>query len=89
MDPVKAAEFSFLMALPTIAGAAVLQIPDLSAEMPGMQVGPLAVGFVSALAAGVAAIRMLVALLRQRAFHRFAPYCWTVGAVTIGWALLR
>ena len=31
-DPVRAAEFSFLMAIPTIAGAAVLQLGDLSAE---------------------------------------------------------
>lgn len=87
--PVRAAEFSFLMSLPAIAGAAVLQLPDLSREGVAIGMGPLAVSFVAALVAGVFAIRWLVALLARGAFHRFAPYCWAIGSVTVVWALLR
>jgi undecaprenyl-diphosphatase len=88
VDPVRAAEFSFLMAVPAIAGAAVLHLPDLSRESMAVGAGPLALSFVAALVSGVLAIRLLVRLLARRAFHRFAPYCWVLGAVTLTWALL-
>lgn len=89
IGPEKAAEFSFLLAIPAIAGAAVLQLSDLSTSGTSIGWGPMAVSFLAALAAGVVAIRLLVALLRRGTFHRFAPYCWGIGAVTIWWALIR
>lgn len=87
--PERAAEFSFLMALPAIAGAAVLELRHLPTGGDGAGWGPLALGFVVALASGVFAIRFLVALLRRGAFHRFAPYCWALGVVTVLWAVVR
>ncbi len=89
VDPVRAAEFSFLMAVPAIAGAAVLHLPALSRESLVVGAGPLVLSFVAALVSGVLAMRLLVRLLARRAFHRFAPYCWAIGAVTLVWALLR
>ena len=89
IDPVRAAEFSFLMAIPAIAGAAVLQIPELSTDVTAIGSGPLLLGFICALVSGVAAIRLLIVLLQRRGFHRFAPYCWALGLLTIGWALVR
>ncbi len=88
VDAVRAAEFSFLLAIPAIMGAAVLQVPHLAAGTESVGFGPLALSFAAALASGVWAIRFLVALLRKGAFHRFAPYCWAIGAVTVTWALL-
>ena len=85
--PIQAAEFSFLMSIPVIAGAAVFELPKLGAGTPGVGVGPLAVSVVAALLAGIAAIKLLVRLLERGAFHRFAPYCWVVGAATLVWAL--
>lgn len=84
--PGRAAEFSFLMSIPVIAGAAVLELPGLS-EASGVGIGPLAVSAVAALLAGIAAIKLLVWLLERGAFHRFAPYCWALGVATLGWAL--
>jgi undecaprenyl-diphosphatase len=89
VDPVRAAEFSFLMAMPAIAGAAVLQLPELRGGATAVGLGPLVASFITALVSGVLAIRLLVRLLARRAFHRFAPYCWAIGALTIGWVLLR
>ena len=57
MDPVKAGEFSFLMLIPVIAGAAVLEIPDLSANATAVGAGPLIASFLAAMISGVAAIR--------------------------------
>jgi undecaprenyl-diphosphatase len=76
----EAAAFSFLMAVPAIAGAAVLQIPDLgSVTGPGW--GVLLLGGVVAGITGVLAIRTFVAVLARQAFHLFAPYCWLVGTL--------
>jgi undecaprenyl-diphosphatase len=88
VDPVRAAEFSFLMAMPAIAGAAVLQIPEMGAGTAAAGPVALAFAFAAALLSGIAAIRLLVRLLARRAFHRFAPYCWTVGVLTLAWVLL-
>ena len=85
--PAQAAEFSFLMSIPVIAGAAVLELPKLATEAPGVALVPLSVACVAALFAGIAAIKLLVVLLERGAFHRFAPYCWALGAGTLAWAL--
>ena len=89
IKPVAAAEFSFLMAVPAIAGAGVLLLPDMLVEGVGMLNGGLALSFLAALVSGVVAIRLLIALLRRQAFHRFAPYCWALGTLTIVWGLVQ
>lgn len=84
----EAAAFSFLMAVPAIAGAAVLQIPDV-AGVSGPGWGVLAAGGVAAGVTGVLAIRTFVAVLARGSFHWFAPYCWTVGVLFLTYLALR
>ncbi len=79
VEPVRMAEFSFLLSVPAIGGAALLQIDGLTGAAAGGAAAPLAVGFVAALVSGVAAIRLFVRALEARAFHRFGWYCWAVG----------
>lgn len=79
VEPEKAAEFSFLMAVPAIGGAAILQIPELLAGGPGLAGAALLAGSVAAGVTGVLAIRAFVVLLRRRTFYAFAPYLWAVG----------
>lgn len=79
VEPREAAAFSFLMALPAIAGAAVLKAPELMAGEAGLSAASLGVAFAAAAVTGVLAIRVFVALLQRYAFHRFALYCWAVG----------
>jgi undecaprenyl-diphosphatase len=86
--PAAAAEFSFMMSLPAILGAVVLQVPDLGHVAPGAWTG-IAAGAVVALGSGVAALWLFVRLLRSRAFHHFAWYVWPLGAVVLLWAQLR
>lgn len=81
IDPVAAAEFSFLMSIPAILGAAVLSLPDLAAEGGGVGPIPLALGFIAAAVSGVLAIRWFVALLAKQNFHVFAYYCWVAAAL--------
>jgi undecaprenyl-diphosphatase len=79
VDAERAAQFSFLMSLPAVGGAALLKMPDIGRSFGGADATPLAVGFVVSLIAGVAAIKGLVWLVRRRAFHTFALYVWPVG----------
>ncbi|MBA2244090.1 MAG: undecaprenyl-diphosphate phosphatase [Gemmatimonadetes bacterium] len=81
IDPVAAAEFSFLMSIPAILGAAVLQVPDaLRAPIP-VSAAALIAGFLAAAISGVLAIRFFVALLRKQNFYVFAIYVWAAGAL--------
>jgi len=75
----EAAAFSFLMAIPAIAGAALLQIPELTSQGLMLSGTALAVGSVVAAITGILAIKAFVVLLERRAFHRFAIYCWALG----------
>jgi len=84
----EAAVFSFLMAVPVIAGAGVLQIPNLG-SVTTVGVVPLLAGCVVAATTGVFAIRAFVGMLNKRAFHLFAPYCWVVGAAFLSYLWLQ
>jgi undecaprenyl-diphosphatase len=79
VDAVRMAEFSFLLSVPAILGAGLLQLGALRATDPAGAI-PLAAGFVAALLTGILAIRLFVRMLEHRTFHWFAIYCWVVGA---------
>ena len=81
--PAPAAEFSFLMSIIAIAGTGLLEIRHVP---PGATINAgLVWAFVAALISGVAAIRLLVALLRSSRFHLFAPYCAVLGVFCLVW----
>ena len=84
-----AAEFSFLLAIPVIAGAALVESRHMVVGVAAVGAVPLAVGFLVAFASGIWSIRFLVTLLQRGRFYRFAPYNWAVGALTIAYGLWR
>src|SRR5258708_30618723 len=86
LGPAAAAEFSFLLAVPVIAGAAILEARHMAVAVAAVGALPLAVRFVLAFASGIWSIRFLVALLQRRRVYTFAPYDWIVGGLTIGYA---
>jgi undecaprenyl-diphosphatase len=89
IDPVRAAEFSFVLGVPAIAGAALLEVKDAASGIAQVGKGPLSIAFVAAFVSGLFAITLLRRLLRARAFHRFAPYLWALGALTLVIAVVR
>lgn len=78
---VRAAEFSFLMSIPAIIGAAILEARNFEGAVSDVGGAPLLVAFFAALAAGILAIRSLVWLLRRQSFYAFAYYVWAAGAL--------
>jgi undecaprenyl-diphosphatase len=87
LTPTAAAEFSFLLAVPVIAGAALLEARDMAVDIAAVGAVPLGVSCAVAFVSGIWSIRFLVALLRRGSFYAFAPYCWAVGVFTIIYAL--
>ena len=87
----KAAEFSFLMSAPPIAGAALLEILKAvrasgATAVPEVGWGLCAVGAALAAVVGYFALKLLVASLKGRWFWLFGPYCFLVGALTLALA---
>ena len=76
--PAAAAQFSFLMGIIAISGAAILMIPELGAASPEALTS-IALGSLSALVSGIVAIWLFVLVLRRESFHQFAYYTVTLG----------
>lgn len=87
VDGEKAAEFSFLMSVPPIAGAALLEVLDsLKASDPAADgtAWPLVVyGGLVAAVVGFVALKLLLRSLRGDRFWLFGVYCLAAGTVTI------
>jgi undecaprenyl-diphosphatase len=89
LGPGGAAEFSFLLAVPVIAGAALIEGRHMAVNVAAVGALPLVVSFALAFASGIWSIRFLVALLERGRFYAFAPYNWAIGVLTIVYALWR
>jgi len=87
LGAVAAADFSFLMAIPLIAGAGLVEARHASTDIAQVGAVPLLVGCIVAFLSGVFAIRFLVAMLRRGRFYLFAPYCLAIGLFTLAYAL--
>jgi len=86
--PLAAAEFSFLMAIPAIVGAALLQA--LKAAPPTAELWrALGIGGAVACVSGIGALALFVRVLRAGTFHYFAWYTWVAGAAFLTWLALR
>ena len=83
-----AAEFSFLMSVAAIGGAAALSVGELGGVDRRTQ-ATLGLGVLVALVSGVLALTLFVRLLRTGAFHRFAYYDVLVGGLFLAWLALR
>lgn len=84
-----AARFSFFLAIPAIAGAAVLETKKLIEHPPAEAInwGPIAAGTVVSFFVGWLALRWLLSLIAKNRLHWFSIYCTVVGLATIAWQL--
>lgn len=82
-DKTKAARFSFLMVVPLIFGKIAKDI--LSGELmeSTADFSILAIGFVAAFIAGLAACTWMIALVKKSKLSWFAMYCFVVGLAAI------
>ena len=93
LDRDLAARFSFLLSIPAILGALVLQVKDLAgagaaaalADTAASTIGPLpiAAGSLSACIMGFFSIRLVLKLVRERSLWGFALYTGILGLLVL------
>lgn len=70
--------FSFLLALPAIFGAVLLQLKDLNFAGSWLDL-PLLIGFITAFISGLFSLKLLKKFVSQGKFSFFAYYCLALG----------
>jgi len=77
-----AARFSFLLSIPAIAGAAILEARHAEAVPPG-EMTVYAAGALAAAVVAYMTLTFLFFVVRKRNLRFFAYYCWIVGAAVL------
>ncbi|WP_458402877.1 undecaprenyl-diphosphate phosphatase [Methanobrevibacter sp.] len=80
LDKEFAAKFSFILAIPAIFGAFLVQAKDIGSALD-VNFLPVILGFLASVIAGYMAIRWMLDLIKNRSLDIFAYYCWIVAIV--------
>ncbi len=77
------ARFSFLLSIPAILGAVLLQAKDLDSTA-SLDWTALGIGAAAAAVTGYVALKLLLKLVNSGDFSKFAWYCWAMALVALG-----
>lgn len=75
-----AAKFSFILSIPAIFGAFVIQLKDIGSAMDANFL-PVFLGFIASIVAGYVAIKWMLDLIQNKSLDIFAYYCWLMGLI--------
>ncbi len=79
-----AVKFSFILSIPAILGAALLDAVDIfKSGTMAVEAGPALVGMVVAAISGFLAMRWLLKLVQKSKFHYFSYYCAVAGVLAV------
>ncbi|MBQ8497637.1 MAG: undecaprenyl-diphosphate phosphatase [Clostridia bacterium] len=79
-----AVRFSFLMSVPAILGANIMNIPEaFSARIEAQTLGYYLIGMVAAAVSGFFAMRLLAYISAKEKFGFFAYYCMIIGVLAV------
>ncbi|MCI8391210.1 MAG: undecaprenyl-diphosphate phosphatase [Roseburia sp.] len=80
-----AVKYSFLMSIPAILGALVLQLKDIAGtKVTGAEISYYIIGMLIAAVIGYVCIKTMLVVVRKKKFTIFAIYCFLIGALSIG-----
>lgn len=82
LEKIKAAEFSFLLSVPAVAGAVVLEVYKYGFDL-AHSTSLYIIGFFGAFISGYFAISWVMKLLAEKKFKLFAVYCIILGVLAI------
>ncbi len=90
LDPDQVAEFSFLLMVPAVLGANILQSWEGFFGNPGSSLPLFAygIGTLASVISGVIAIKWLLNLIRKGELTRFSYYCLGVGGAALVWSFV-
>jgi undecaprenyl-diphosphatase len=75
-----AAKFSFILSIPAIFGAFIIQLKDIGSAMDANFL-PVFLGFIASIVAGYIAIKWMLDLIQNKSLDIFAYYCWLMGLI--------
>ena len=75
-----AAKFSFILSIPAIFGAFILQLKDIGSAMDANFL-PVLLGFIASIVAGYMAIKWMLDLVQNKSLDIFSYYCWLMGII--------
>jgi len=78
LDRELAARYSFLLFIPAVAGATLLELRHW--ETSSFSAIAIVSGTISAFLVGYAALKILLNIIERGTFHYFSYYCWVLGA---------
>lgn len=78
VNPMAAAEFSFLLSIPTIAGAIVFKMKDI-ADINTSMYGQFLVGLIASFIFGLLSVYWLLDIIKKGKFKYFGIYCLIAG----------
>ncbi len=86
VDRESAFRFSFLLAIPALAGAGILQLKDVtSADLQQLALGPVIAGCIAALVSGLLSLIIFHWVIKKARLELFGWYCLAIGAAAIFW----
>jgi len=88
MKPETAVRFSFLLSLPAIIGAELLEVLHFQSATP-IDLKPLALGLACAAVGGFFALKLLVRMVRDFKLRIFSVYTLALGILVLGVAILN
>jgi len=77
------ARYSFLLFIPAILGATMVQMWDVIIDGSEIEWIPTIVGTVTAMVVGYFSIKLLLRVIRQSKLYLFSPYCIIVGILVV------
>lgn len=84
MDRAFAVKFSFIVSIPAILGAAVLDLPDMFTEsISPAQWANYVVGMAVSAIVGYVCIKTMLQVVRKKKFKGFSLYCAIIGLVAV------
>lgn len=87
IDKSIAFRYSFLLSVPAILGATLMESRELIHVSIDMV--PLLLGVAISMTVGYGTLKLLKKIVMNEKFHLFAIYCWTVGSAILLFSILR
>ncbi len=78
-----AARFSFLLSVPAILGANILEVYKARGTLQAIHQWPLLVGGLVSMITGYVALRLLLRIVHSGRLFHFSYYCWALGAFVL------
>ncbi|WP_455714526.1 undecaprenyl-diphosphate phosphatase [Anaerosporobacter sp.] len=86
LDKNFAVKYSFIMSIPAILGAVILQMKDISTvAVDSTEVVGYVIGTLIATIVGYICIKTMLVVVRRKKYKGFAYYCFVVGSIAVIW----